>query len=90
MYLGKKDLERLLELSFLSIKEEKKERMLVDLKKILEHFSLLQEVETKQVLPNFSGHAEPLFEKIGEKKERIDPNILNQRRGDYIKGPKIF
>lgn len=88
--ITKQDLERLSELSLISIKEEKKEKMLIDLEKILGYFSLLQEVETEQVLPSFSGHSEDLIDKFSEKKDRVDSKFLQNSKNGYIKGPKIF
>ncbi len=88
--ITKKDLERLSELSLISIKEEEKEKILVDLEKILNYFSLLQKIETKKVLPSFGGHSNSLIEKISEKKERKSPKFLNKKKGVYIKGPKVF
>ena len=91
MLLSEKDLERLLGLSLISIKDEKaKQKMLLDLEQILDYFSVLKEVETGEIMPSFSGHSEDLISRFSEKSLRVDAGLLNQKKGDYIKGPNIF
>jgi Asp-tRNA(Asn)/Glu-tRNA(Gln) amidotransferase C subunit len=89
--LSEADLGRLLGLSLIEIREKKdQEKMLLDLKKTLDYFSVLATVETEKVVPSFSGHSEDLIDNFEDKKKRVEPELLSNKKGEYIKGPKIF
>jgi aspartyl-tRNA(Asn)/glutamyl-tRNA(Gln) amidotransferase subunit C len=53
--LNKSDLEKLGELARIEIKKEEEEKLLNDLKLILNHFEELKEVDTSQIEPQSGG-----------------------------------
>ena len=90
--MDKKDLKRLCQLSLVEIDENKEEKILSDLEKILSYFSEIEKVETGNLPPSFNGHFEEILGEFREKEKRIimEEKYFPDEENGYLKGPKIL
>lgn len=93
--LTKKDLEHLADLSRMKIREAEEEKLLHDLRGILDHFEELRELNTDEVIPMNGGTSsvnvwrsdDPGAVKLdGGRAKRGFPEV---KRG-YVKVPAVF
>ena len=95
MILDKKHLEHLAALSRIEIKKGEEEKLLEDLRKILNHFEELKEVNTENVQP-LSGGTElknvSRSDEIREDRLRGDKAVeaFPEREHGYLKVPPVF
>lgn len=94
--INKKTLEHLAELSRMELKGKNEEKLLEDLRKILEHFGELEGLDTKNVEPVAGGTAvENVFREDGaDCKLRAENGKLTgafpEKENGYLKVPPVF
>lgn len=94
--ISKKELEHLAELARIELDKKQEEKLLGDLKKILEHFEELKEVDVSGVEPMAGGTVLKNSWRQDIKtsgKENSREKILDsfpQKEGDFLKIPPVF
>ena len=92
--INKKTLEHLAQLARLELGEHEKEKLLVDLPKILDHFKELQELDTSEVPPLTGGtDLRNVFREDGASEstnrgEGVD--AFPKKEGGFLKVPPVF
>ena len=97
MIINKKILKYLTELSRIEISEEKEEKLLSDLGKILEYFEELKEVDTSDVQPlaggadlmNIYREDKEILDELYKKQEKLI-EVFPKQEGDFLKVPAVF
>lgn len=95
MLIDKKHLEHLAALARIEIKKGEEEKLLGDLRRILEHFEELKEVKTDDVAPLSGGTELKNIDRADEiKSDRLgaDPAVdsFPEKEGRYLKIPPVF
>lgn len=91
--INKKNLENAAELSRLELQEKEADRLLEDLKKILEHFNELQELDTENVQAEHPFGGEDVFRKD---EDRMGTNLglgkdaFPENENGYLVIPPVF
>lgn len=92
--IDKKTLEYLAELSRIELDEKEEEKLLADLRKILDHFDELKSLDTSGVEP-MNGGTE-LKNSLREDEERTNTNqgagadVFPESKDGFLKVPPIF
>jgi len=95
MILDKKHLEHLAALSRIELHKNEEEKLLADLRKILEHFEELKEVNTEQVAPMAGGTELKNImraDEIREDRLRGDRTVeaFPEKENGFLKVPPVF
>ena len=95
MLLDKKHLEHLAALARLELKESEEERFLEDLRKILDHFEELKEVDTENVTPMAGGiELKNVMRPDEVKEDRLKGDkvleAFPEKEKGYLKVPPVF
>lgn len=95
MLLDKKHLEHLAKLARIELKESEEKKFLEDLRKILDHFQELQEVDTENVSPMAGGTESKNVWRGDEIKENrlrgdLAVNSFPEQKNRYLKTPPVF
>lgn len=94
LMLTKKDLEKLAELSRMDLKKGEEEKLLKDLRKILDYFEELKGVDTEAIAPLSGGtQTENVFREDGSdlnlNKEKAVEEFPEESAG-FLKVPPVF
>jgi len=95
MILDKKHLEHLAALARIELKKGEEEKLLEDLRKILNHFEELKEVDTENVAPLSGGtELKNVFraDEVKEDRLRGDKPVeaFPEKENGYLKTPPVF
>lgn len=92
--LNKKTLEHLAELTRLDLKEKEEEKLLKDLREILNYFTQLQEADTEKVEPMTGGTnlKNIVREDVTGKTDDTGkgPEEFPEKKDGYLKVPPVF
>ncbi len=94
--IDKKTLEHLAELARIKITEKEEDKLLEDLKKILDYFEELQKLNTEKTPPMAGGTdlknaaREDQIDKGLVKNRDILINSFPEKEGDFLKIPPVF
>jgi len=92
--INKKDLEHLAKLARIELDEAEEEKLLKDLSNILDHFKVLEELPTEDVIPMAGGT--DLMNVFREDEERINTNqgagvdAFPETKDGFLKIPPVF
>lgn len=97
MIINKQTLKHLIKLSRIEIDDEKEEKILNDLEKILEYFRELEEVDISDIQPlaggidliNIYREDKEILDELYKKQEKLI-EAFPERDGEFLKVPAVF
>lgn len=92
--IDKRIVDKILNLSKLSLTDEEKEKLIPQLNEVLSHFKSINEIDTSNVEPMFHPPIQKLHLKKDESKKWFDREVLKEIspffEKDFVKVPKII